>query len=273
VGAFGSPDDSNLMFPELSPDGKRAATTRGPVGTRDIWIQEVTHSSRFTLDPDDDVFEIWSPDGARVVFMSSRAGVYDLYQKQSDGSGGEEVLLKSAESKRPNSWSPDGRFILYQSDQNSDLMVLPLTGGRKPFPFLSTPFNKAQGVFSPDGKWVAYQSNESGRFEVYARPFPGPGGQWQVSTGGGGSPRWRADGKELYYLAPDNKLMAVVVKAQGAALAAGTPEALFQTHMPVGVNRQQYDVARDGRFLINTELQDNSTEPIHLLLNWKPPAK
>jgi serine/threonine protein kinase len=182
--------------------------------------------------------------------------------------------LQSADFKRPNSWSPDGRYILYWSEQNNgDLMVLPLRGDRKPFPFLSTPFHEQQGVFSPDGKWVAYQSDESGRVEVYVRPFPGPGGKWQVSTEGGNSPRWRKDGKELYYLASDLKLMVVAVMAQGATFAPSTPEALFQTHIALGTNKPQYDVARDGRFLIDTELADASTEPIHLLLNWKPPAK
>jgi eukaryotic-like serine/threonine-protein kinase len=274
VGAFGAPDESTLFNPELSPDGKRAAITRGPVGSSDIWMQEGMRTSRFTFDPADDRYAIWSPDGARVVFASNRKGAYDLYQKPANGSGNEEVLLQSADFKRPNSWSPDGRFILYWNGQNNgDLMVLPLTGDRKPFPFLSTPFNEQQGVFSPDGKWVAYQSNESGRFEVYVRPFPGPGGQSQISTGGGNSPRWRADSKELYYLAPDLKLMAVAVVAQGATFVPGPPEALFQTHITQATNRQQYDVARDGTFLINTALADTSTEPIHLLLNWKPPAK
>ena len=152
-------------------------------------------------------------------------------------------------------------------------MVLPLSGERKPYPFLSTVFNEAQGVFSADGKWVAYQSNEAGRFEIYVRPFPGPGGQSQVSIAGGTSPRWRADGRELYYLAPDNKLMAVAASAQNGTFVPGTPEALFPTHIVSGGNRQQYDVARDGRFPINTELESTSTEPIHLLLNWKPPKK
>jgi len=168
---------------------------------------------------------------------------------------------------------------------------LPMTAGgdRKPYPFLSTPFNESEGVFSPDGKWVAYQSNESGRNEIYVRPFPGPGGQWQISTGGGTSPRWRPDGVlgkaagkyELYYFAPNNKLMAVAAVAQSAAQGAeggatfvpGSPEPLFQTHIAPGITRPIYDVASDGRFLINTELDDTSTEPIHLLLNWKPPAK
>jgi dipeptidyl aminopeptidase/acylaminoacyl peptidase len=275
AGTLGAPDDANLRFPEISPDGKRVAVTRGPAGASDIWIEEGTRSSRFTLGQGVSSNEIWSPDGKRVVFASNRKGARnDLYQKPADGSGSEELLLQSADNKQPDSWSPDGRFILYGSSQNNgDLMVLPLTGDRKPFPFLSTPFDEWHGVFSPDGKWVAYQSNESGRDEIYVRPFPGPGGQWQVSTQGGSMPRWRADGKELYYLAPDFKLMAAAVVVQGASFAPETPEALFQTHVNLNTARQPYDVARDGRFLIDTELETASTEPIHLLQNWKPPAK
>jgi Tol biopolymer transport system component/tRNA A-37 threonylcarbamoyl transferase component Bud32 len=274
VGAFGAPDESGLFNSELSPDGQRAAINRGPASevSGEIWIADGTRTSRLTFDRADDRYPIWSPDSARLVFSSNRNGESDLYQKAASGSGGEQALLRSAETKRPNSWSPDGRFILYWSRQNNgDLMVLPLFGDRKPFPFLSTPFDERQGVFSPDGRWVAYQSNESGRFEVYVRTFPGTGGPWQVSTGGGNSPRWRADAKELYYLGPDDKLMGVAVAAQGATLVPGTPEVLFQTHIVQGADRQQYDVSRDGRFLVNTELSDTSTEPIHLLLNWKPP--
>jgi Tol biopolymer transport system component/predicted Ser/Thr protein kinase len=274
AGAWGAPDDANLRFPELSPDGKRVAITRGPVGSTDLWIEEGTRTSRFTFGQGSNFNAIWSPDGRRVVFSSTRKGVQDLYQKPADGSGSEELLLQSAETRRANSWSPDGRFILYYSAQNNgDLMVLPLTGDRKPYAFLSTPFNEDQGFFSPDGKWVAYESNESGRNEIYVRPFPGPGGQWQVSTGGGSMPRWRADGKELYYLAPDLKLMAAGVTVQGASLAPGTPEALFQTHVGVNANGQPYNVGRDGRFLILTEVESASSEPIHLLQNWHPPAK
>jgi len=280
---LGAPDEANPRFPELSPDGKRVAITRGPAGAADLWIEEGARTSRFTFGQGRNAWTIWSPDGKRVVFAANRKGVFDLYQKPADGSGREELLLESADSKRPESWSPDGRFILYGSSQNNgDLMVLPLAPDRKttdgkPYAFLSTPFNEENGVFSPDGKWVAYQSNESGRDEIYVRPFPEPGGQWQVSTGGGSMPRWRADGPvgkyELYYLAPDQKLMVAAVTVQGASLAPGTPEALFQTHIAANNNRQPYDVARDGRFLIATELETASTEPIHLLLNWKPPGK
>lgn len=206
------------------------------------------------------------------MFASNRKGSFDLCQKSADGSGSEQLLLQSADTKRPNAWSPDGRFILYCSSRsNGDLMILPLFGDKKPYPFLSTPFNEMQGVFSPDGKWVAYQSNESGRNEIYVRPFPGPGGQWQISTLGGTSPRWRSDGRELYFLAPDNKLMAAAAAAQSGTFVPGTPEVLFQAHPASGVNKPQYDVSHDGRFLINTELQDVVTEPIHLLLNWHPP--
>jgi Tol biopolymer transport system component len=271
LGTLGPPDDSNLLHLELSPDGNRALITHGPVGSADIAMLEGAHTRAFASDPADDRFTIWSPDGTRVVFASNRKGVFDLYQKASSGSGAEEILLESAESKRPNSWSRDGRFLLYNSDRNNgDLMVLPMTGERKPFLFLSTRFDEQDGVFSPDGKWVAYQSNESGQFEVYVRPFPGPGAALRVSTGGGNSaPRWRTDGKELYYATPDGKLMAVAVTAQGTALTLGKPEVLFQTQIATAVQRPQFDVARDGRFLVNLELAGASAGPIHVLLNWR----
>ena len=125
-------------------------------------------------------------------------------------------------------------------------------------------------MFSPDGKWVAYQSNESGRDEVYVRPFPGPGGVWQISAGGGTQARWRADGKELYYLAPGNKLMAAIT-SQAGPITPGPPVALFTANFVRTTNRPQYDVARDGRFLVNVELNDAALPPITLLMNWKPP--
>ena len=273
LGTFG-PADGLVLNPEISPDNRHVAMTRGRLAMSDIWIEEGVRSTRFTTDPADERAEIWSPDGKQVVFASDRTGTMNLYRKTADGLGKEELLLESNEFKFPNSWSPDGRFILYESRQSSgDLMVLPLYGERKPFPFLNTPFKEEMGTFSPDGKWVAYDSDESGRFEVYVRPLPGPGVAWQVSTDGGNSPRWRADGRELYFMAPDSTLMAAPVTAHGSAFAAGKPQALFRTHSFFAPSKQQYDVSRDGRFLILTRLEDTSAEPIHILLNWKAAEK
>lgn len=144
---------------------------------------------------------------------------------------------------------------------------------RKPQVFLNTGFDEGQGQFSPDGRWVAYISNESEEYQIYVRPFPGPGGQWQISTAGGTQPRWRPDGKELYYIAPDGKLMAASVVARGATLEPGTPAALFQTRITRGVGsgailRPQYDVAPDGRFLINVTTEEATASPITVILNW-----
>ena len=175
----------------------------------------------------------------------------------------------------PEDWSSDGRFLLYfQNDPKTgyDLWVLPLFGERKPFPFVNTSFIERNGQFSPDGRWVAYESNESGRNEIYVQAFPGPGGKWQVSTGGGIEPRWRRDGKELFYIALDGKLMAAPIQAAGQALEAGAPISLFQTRIVGGGQsgwRQQYAVAPDGqRFLINITVDESTASPITIVTNW-----
>jgi Tol biopolymer transport system component len=247
----------------------------------DIWIFDSARSTRFTFDAGLDRWPIWSPDGNHVAFDSNRTGHRFLYQKRSDLAGPEMPLLESPEEKALNDWSPDGRFLLYITPSNpktgSDIWYLPLSGDRKPISFLQTASEERASQFSPDGHWVAYHSNESGPYQVYIRPFPGPGGQWQVSTSGGIQARWRPDGKELYYIAPDGKLMAASIKVKGTALELGAPVALFKTRIWGGgtnaTNNQQYDVAPDGRFLINIATEDASTVPITLLLNWKPPAK
>jgi Tol biopolymer transport system component len=241
--------------------------------------------SRVTFDAASDRFPLWSPDGTRIVFGSSRSGPFEIYQKLAGGAGAEERLVPADELAVGASWSPDGRFLLYiNNDQqtNTDLWVLPMAGDRTSSVFLKTPFAERWGTFSPDGQWVAYHSNESGQHEIYLRPFVPPGaagqaaGQQQASTAGGVYPVWRRDGRELYYLNPEGAMMAVPITVTGATLRPGAPNVLFPTRiLGGGVDRglgPQYDVAPDGRFLINTEL-DDAAAPITLLMNWNPEVK
>jgi Tol biopolymer transport system component len=185
-------------------------------------------------------------------------------------------LIESSNTKLPLDLSHDGRFLLYieiAPKTGYDLWALPVVGERKPVLVANTPYEERNGQFSSDGRWVAYQSNESGRFEVYVQPFLGSGDKQQISIAGGEQPRWRADGKELFFLAPDSKLMAVTVQALGGKLDAGSPVALFQTRTPVSssaIFKAQYAVSRDGRFLMNMPLEDSNAAPITLILNWKP---
>ena len=274
-------------------------------GNTDLWLIDATRTTRFTFDPASDRYPVWSPDGRRLVFSRFRAGIFDLYQKAASGAGAEERLVASPQLKVPTDWSADGRFLLYFSPNpetdkrvallsNADLWVLPLEGDRTPWVFSKTPSQERWGTFSPDGRWVAYQSDESGRDEIYIRPFAGPaasgavlrqgsgqaasqvGGQWQVSTAGGIYPRWRRDGRELYYLAPTGALMAAPITVTGATLAPGAPVALSPTRIVGGGTDtgqgRQYDVTRDGRFLINTVLNE-AAAPITLLMHWAPDAK
>ncbi|HEX2461411.1 MAG TPA: hypothetical protein VHJ58_14805 [Vicinamibacterales bacterium] len=175
--------------------------------------------------------------------------------KPSSAVGNEELLLESTASKSPLSWSSDGRFLLfYQLDPktNHDLWTLPLTGDGKPSPWLNTPFIETLGQFSPDCRWVAYQSNESGAFEIYVQPFPAANAKWQISTNGGVMPRWRPDGKELFFIAPDTKLMAAAVTASNTTFEATSPVPLFPTRIvggPGQIFKHQYAVSRDGRSL------------------------
>jgi eukaryotic-like serine/threonine-protein kinase len=270
VGTLG--DSATYADLVLSPDEKRASVSISDGQQRDIWAYDVARGlrTRITFDPADELNSVWSPDGSRLVFNSRRKGHLDLYQKDSSGAGTEEVLLQDNRDKSPQSWSPDGRFILYTSSDpptGDDLFVLPLSGDRKPVPFLQTPFNEYDGQFSPDGRWVAYGSDESGKDEVYVAPFPGPGGKWQISTAVGTYPRWRRDGTEIFYLAPDNKLMAAAVNGKGSKFEVGAVKPLFETRA-LDPTRNSFAVSADGqRFLINTDPQTSSA-PITVVLNW-----
>jgi eukaryotic-like serine/threonine-protein kinase len=274
LGVLGDPAAQGDV--QLSPDGKQAAVSiQDPARqTSDIWIYDVARNlkTRFTFDPADELALTWSPDGKRVVFNSSRKGHLDLYQKAADRSGTEALLFEDNLGKWPASWSPDGSSLYYftlGATNNGDWFVLPLTGERKPVPFIHSQFNETFGQLSPDGRWLAYTSNESGRGEVYVVPVPGPGGKRQVSNGGGGLPRWRRDGTELFYLdsASPRKLMAAAVNGKGASFEVGAVKPLFETHGPS--SRYFYDVSPNGqRFLIISVPQAASAAPVTVVVNW-----
>jgi eukaryotic-like serine/threonine-protein kinase len=278
VGKIGTPDNNDLRYPELSPDGRRVAVGRTVHGNTDVWLSETARGVpiRFTFGAEFSVNPVWSPDGNWIAFSSAIQGVPNIYRKASSGTGSDELLLDSSLNDFPLDWSSDGRFLLFaRMDPKTgiDLWALPLDDERKPFPFVCTNFESDNGQFSPDGRWVAYQSNESGSVEVYVQPFPGPGGKWMISTGGGIAPRWRRDGKELFYIAPDSRLMAVPIRDTGQTLKAGTPVALFQVQIVYGGTtvrqKHQYAVAPTGRrFLINVIADEATTSPIIIITNW-----
>lgn len=268
--AVGAP--GNYHVPRFSPDGQKlvVSVTEARTGTTDLWIYELARgtSTRFTFEPGVENEAVWSPDGQRIAFAADRGGPPSLQLKELADSGlGERLTQPSAWVQNIYDWSPDGKFIIYgdgEAKTSNDLWLLPMTGERKPAPFLRTNFNEVDARFSPDGHWVAYVSDESGRPEVYVRSFPGAAEKRKVSSGGGEQPRFTRDGKELLYLAPDNRLKAVPVKLEGA-FQIGNPAALFS----VGDGLREYEVEADGqRFLVNIVASGSQSLPITVVVNW-----
>ncbi len=277
LGTLGSPEQAGVSTFVLSPDGRRVAAERTIQRETDVWLLDAVRQVRLTQGGPGTASRVpvWSRDGGRLAFERIGAQATALSMRAL-GSGGDETLFASPEVKVPCDWSPDGRLLIYYVPDpvsGTDLWLLP-TDTRVPVVFLRTKANELWGQFSPDGRWVAYQSNETGRYEIYLRPLAGPGEPIPVSTQGGVYPRWSRDGRELYYIAPDATMMGVSIRRAAATLEAGVPAALFQTRRVGGGSNvigrgHQYDVARDGRFLINIDTE-HSAPPLTLLLNWNP---
>ena len=267
--------------PHISPDGERIAVAipSGSSGS-DVWVYEIPHGTltRLTFDEHSSA-PIWSPDGKRIAFATTRPTGPAILVKPADGSGAEETLV-AGESLIlvPTSWSSDGKFLAYWavgSATGRDIWIAPLTGERKPQPFLQTKFNEMQARFSPDSRWIAYQSEESGRYEVYVQPFPGPGGKWQISTNGGTMPVWAQNGRELFYMSSGN-FMSVGVTTQ-PTFSASTPR-IVADYPPFLMGRLSngvYDVSPDGqRFLfVKANVENGPPDEVRVVLNWTEELK
>jgi Tol biopolymer transport system component len=286
LGAVGAPDS---VYAALSPDEKSVVYARPSGAGVDLWVRDLNRGTetRFTSGGSANLICFWSPQGDRIVFSSDRkGGVFNLHQKATSGSGQEELLLPNTLNTYASQWSRDGRFIVYyQADPKNkyDIWVLPTEGAdRKPIPFQTTEFDEIYGQLSPDSHWMAFVSDRSGRREVYVRPFPPGDGEWTISIAGGEQPRWKGDGKELFFEAADGKLMAVpVTKAIPGAkpsFDAGAPVALFDAHLvhSPGGTGFAYDVTRDGnRFLIDAAVNSGraTAPPLTVVTNWSAGAK
>jgi Tol biopolymer transport system component len=277
VGTLGEP--AAYFRPTLSPDEKSLAVCRSEGEVRNLWIFDAARGSsrRLTFDAADNCGEAWSPDGRRLAFFSNRRGVREIYEKRVDGSGEDELVLASSDAPlHVEDWSPDGKFLLFNSTgpkSASDVFLLPMSGGeRKPIPFVSGEFVEQGSAMSPNGRWIAYWSNETGRVEVYVKGVSPEGvagqGKWQVSRDGGVSPRWRRDGRELLYV-KGSSIVAVDVKTDGPSFEAGAPRVLFDTPLSESPPDRPFDVTRDGlRLLVNSPVR--AREPIRVLVNGLP---
>jgi Tol biopolymer transport system component len=261
------------LGPRVSPDGRRVAVAIQEQEAQ-IWQYDLARETltRLTFEGNNNVAPSWTPDGKRIAFISNSAAPQNIFWLLADGSGGMERLTTSQYTQVPMSWSADGQMLAFLEVNPStgyDIWVLHM-GERKPEPFLRTSFNESVPRFSRDGHWLAYISNESGRYEVYVQPFPGPGGKWQISTEGGTEPVWNPNGRELFYRSGD-KIMAVDVATQ-PGFAAGTPRKLFEgPYLPSPLTNPNYDVSPDGqRFLMLKPSESAEAAPtqINVVLNW-----
>jgi Tol biopolymer transport system component len=264
---------NSYLNPRVSPDGRRVAVGIASQESQ-VWQYDLSRETltRFTFGGTVNGYPSWTPDGKRIAFISNKEGPLNIFWQLADGSGGLERLTTSDDVQTPNSWSPDGKLLAFNEitpTTGIDVWVLQLSD-RKAQPILQTPFNESVPAFSPDGRWLAYISDESGRYEVYVQPYPGPGGKWQISTEGGTEPVWNTNGRELFYRSGD-KMMAVDITTQ-PGFAAGKPRMLFEgQYQPTPVTFPNYDVAPDGqRFLMLKPVDQAQAAPtqINVVLNW-----
>ena len=263
---------------KISPDGKKLAVTiwLSNFSTSNLWVFDLARGikSRLTFSTAMDVHPSWSPDGKTIVFDSNRDGTFHLYQVASDGSKAVSPLLVDGFSEREPDWSSDGRYILYarcekHSSTDFEIWAMPLFGRREPFPVVQSPFDAEYPALSPDGKWLAYTSTQDGISNVFVVPFGHGSGKWQISSDGGYSPRWRHDGKELFYILGGHEVMSADVTTTGESLSVGKVRPVCQAHMLALSNvRGAYDVTAEGRKIAVITTSNEPSEPLTLVANW-----
>jgi serine/threonine-protein kinase len=257
--------------PRISPDGRQFAVSSEEAAER-VWTFDFARPILTALSgPGSSQAPVWTPDGKRVIYRATRMGSRNIAWKAADGSGEEQRLTTNNNMQTPVSVSPDGKLLAYTEldpTGGNDIWLVALAGG-KPVPFLRTRASEDNPHFSPDGRWLAYVSDESGRSEVYVQPFPGPGGKWMISTGGGTEPVWARAGRELFYRSGD-KLMAVTIVTQ-PAFVAGLPRVLFEgTFEPTGTGTSGFDVSPDGRrfLMIQPTAPERPATQVNVVINW-----
>jgi Tol biopolymer transport system component len=272
AGTVGAP--AYMSSARISPDGSTVATDPDdPAGGKDIWLFDLARGTptRFTFGPGVTAYPVWSGDGSRIAFEAIRRDG-TRYVKASNGIGATEALDKDPRTGRIDDWSHDGRYIieeLLSPKTRSDIWVAPQVGDKKPFPYLNSEYTESNARLSPNGQWLAYTSDESKRVQVYVQTFPEHSGKWQISTSGGTFPAWSRDGHELYFIGADRKLMAVEVKGEGKSFQASVPKPLFEV-----AALAQFDVSKDGRFLIQVPVEQAPTNvPLTVVLNWQAGLK
>jgi eukaryotic-like serine/threonine-protein kinase len=264
-----------MAWAAISLDGKTVAFDRADpqTGYYDIWVHDLARGgdSRFTFNSSNNQFPVWSPDGKYIAFGSDRAATHDVYPRATGGVSQDELVDQDPVAKRPTDWSADGQYLIEETSTSqktqNDIWIAPMPPGNngKPHVYLQTEFQEGLAKLSPNGKWLAYRSNETKRNEVYVMTFPNRGRKWPISNSGGSIPVWSRDGKELFFISADNKMMAVDIKGTGADPEAGVPHALFDVRL--GSNNR-FDVAKDGRFLIPTLVEQTTSAPITVVVNW-----